>query len=153
MVIVTDTPESGRISNSARRRRRRTAGRSARRSENASGAPTASRVLDDAAASVAETLAATDAVEDDATPEDTIAAGTSAEQAPGPAPKTRTRRTDNPSREGMERGLRDLVGAGRSQLGVSGALRGRDVNRPTDEDIAEAEEKVVLVRRNWKPPA
>jgi hypothetical protein len=47
--------------------------------------------------------------------------------------------------------LRDLVGAGHSQLGVSGALRGRDVNRPTEEDLAEAEREVVIVRRHWKP--
>lgn len=52
-----------------------------------------------------------------------------------------------------ERGLRELVGAGRSQLGVSGALRGRDVNRPTEQDLAEAERDVVLVRRHWKPPS
>jgi hypothetical protein len=37
-------------------------------------------------------------------------------------------------------------------LGVSGALRGRDVNRPTDEDLAEAERDVAVVRRNWTPP-
>ena len=48
-------------------------------------------------------------------------------------------------------GLRDLVGGGPSHLGVGGALRGRDVNRPTDEDLAEAEQHVVIVRRNWKP--
>jgi hypothetical protein len=47
--------------------------------------------------------------------------------------------------------LRDLVGAGRSQLGVSAALRGRDLNRPTDEDLAEAEETLVIVRRHWQP--
>lgn len=52
-----------------------------------------------------------------------------------------------------ERGLRSLVGAGPSQLGVSGALRGRDVNRPTEAELAEAERDVVIVRRNWKPPA
>jgi hypothetical protein len=57
-----------------------------------------------------------------------------------------------PKREPGERGLRDLVGAGPSQLGVSAALRGRDLNRPTDEDLAEAERDVVIVRRNWKPP-
>jgi hypothetical protein len=34
---------------------------------------------------------------------------------------------------------------------VSGALRGRDLNRPTDEDLAEAEETVVIVRRHWQP--
>lgn len=50
-----------------------------------------------------------------------------------------------------EHGLRDLVGAGRSQLGVSGALRGRDVNRPTEQDVAEAEESLVIVRRHWQP--
>jgi hypothetical protein len=35
---------------------------------------------------------------------------------------------------------------------VSGALRGRDLNRPTAEDLAAAEQEVVIVRRNWKPP-
>jgi hypothetical protein len=48
--------------------------------------------------------------------------------------------------------LRDLVGAGHSQLGVSGALRGRDVDRPTDDDIADAEANLVIVRRHWTPP-
>lgn len=51
-----------------------------------------------------------------------------------------------------ERGLRGLVGAGPSQVGVEGALRVRDVNRPTDADIAEAEAGIVIVRRHWKPP-
>jgi hypothetical protein len=69
------------------------------------------------------------------------------EDAPHP-PRSEHRREHHP-----ERGLRDLVGAGRSQLGVSGALRGRDVNRPTDEELAEAEREVVIVRRHWKPPA
>ncbi|TAM91810.1 MAG: hypothetical protein EPN43_03520 [Jatrophihabitans sp.] len=46
----------------------------------------------------------------------------------------------------------DLAGAGRSQLGVDKALRGRDVNRPTDEDLARAEAEVVIVRRHWRPP-
>jgi hypothetical protein len=48
--------------------------------------------------------------------------------------------------------LRDLVGAGHSQLGVSGALRGRDVDRPTDDDIADAQANLVIVRRHWTPP-
>lgn len=56
-------------------------------------------------------------------------------------------------RDATERGLRDLVGAGPSELGVQGALRGRDVSRPTEQDLAEAERDVVIVRRNWKPPA
>jgi hypothetical protein len=36
---------------------------------------------------------------------------------------------------------------------LSAALRARDLNRPTDEDLANAERDVVIVRRNWKPPA
>lgn len=70
-------------------------------------------------------------------------------EASPPAPKRQ--RPPRQSRDAGERGLADLVGGGRSQLGVSGALRGRDVNRPTDDDIAEAERDVVIVRRNWKP--
>lgn len=64
--------------------------------------------------------------------------------------------TKRPAKRGRsdpgERGLHSLVGAGPSQLGVEGALRGRDVNRPTDEDLAEAERDLVIVRRHWKPP-
>ena len=68
---------------------------------------------------------------------------------PGTAKPARRRR---PARDaGTDRGLRDLVGAGRSQLGVDGALRARDVNRPTEQELADAERDVVIVRRNWKP--
>lgn len=67
-----------------------------------------------------------------------------------PAPKADKSRRRDPG-GGPDRGLRDLVGAGHSQLGVSGALRGRDVNRPTEDDLAQAERDVVIVRRNWKP--
>jgi hypothetical protein len=77
-----------------------------------------------------------------------VAAQPPAPPAP-PAPKRP--RPPRQTREPGERGLADLVGGGRSQLGVSGALRGRDVNRPTEDDIAEAERDVVIVRRNWKP--
>ena len=66
---------------------------------------------------------------------------------------SRERRGKADTATGTERGLRDLVGAGPSQLGVSGALRGRDVNRPTEAELAEAEREVVLVRRHWRPPA
>ncbi|MEP7179463.1 MAG: hypothetical protein ABI775_10265 [Pseudonocardiales bacterium] len=74
-------------------------------------------------------------------------------EPPGPPelPAPKRQRPPRHARDRGERGLTDLVGGGRSQLGVSGALRGRDVNRPTDEDIAEAERDVVIVRRNWKP--
>ena len=51
-----------------------------------------------------------------------------------------------------DRGMRDLVGSGRSAVGVDGALRARDVNRPSAEDLAEAERDIVIVRRHWRPP-
>jgi hypothetical protein len=72
-------------------------------------------------------------------------AETAAAAAADPARRRR------PTRESSERGLRDLVGPGRSQIGVSGALRGRDVNRPADDDLAEAERDTIIVRRNWRP--
>ncbi|MFI7578743.1 hypothetical protein [Micromonospora sp. NPDC049497] len=50
-----------------------------------------------------------------------------------------------------ERGLRGLVGSGSSQVGVAAAMRARDAARPTDEDLAEAEAHVQIVRRNWTP--
>lgn len=62
-------------------------------------------------------------------------------------------REGNTRKDGGERGLGDIVGAGRSQIGVGGALRARDVNRPTDEDLAEAEASVEIVRRHWTPGA
>ncbi|HEV7193096.1 MAG TPA: hypothetical protein VGN35_07790 [Jatrophihabitantaceae bacterium] len=55
-------------------------------------------------------------------------------------------------RDSGDRGLRDLVGSGPSQLGVEGALRGRDVNRPTEDDLDAAERDLVIVRRHWTPP-
>ncbi|MGC4807044.1 hypothetical protein [Micromonospora sp. DT233] len=50
-----------------------------------------------------------------------------------------------------ERGLRNLVGPGSSQVGPLAAMRARDAARPTDEDLAEAEARVNIVRRNWVP--
>ncbi|HEY0696828.1 MAG TPA: hypothetical protein VGD43_03355 [Micromonospora sp.] len=50
-----------------------------------------------------------------------------------------------------ERGLRGLVGPGASQVGVSAALRARDASQPTVAELAEAEQRLVLVRRNWTP--
>src|SRR4051794_8475092 len=82
------------------------------------------------------------------------AAADSADDAVRAAKTEKTRAPRRPSREGpADRGLRDLVGAGHSQVGVGGALRARDVNRPTEDDLAEAEVEVEIVRRNWKPRA
>ncbi|RKN42141.1 hypothetical protein [Micromonospora endolithica] len=53
--------------------------------------------------------------------------------------------------EDGERGLRGLVGPGSSQVGVTAAMRARDASHPTEEDLAEAEARVQVVRRNWTP--
>jgi hypothetical protein len=93
------------------------------------------------------------------TPTDLARAAEAAKHSgPPDVPARRPRTTEAAESKGKSRrrdsaGLRGLVGAGPSQLGVSGALRGRDVNRPTDEDLAEAERDVQLVRRHWKPPS
>lgn len=50
-----------------------------------------------------------------------------------------------------ERGLRGLVGSGSSQVSVGAAMRARDAARPTDEQLAEAEANLTIVRRNWMP--
>jgi hypothetical protein len=63
---------------------------------------------------------------------------------PAPGPK---RRRGDPS----ERGLRDIVGAGPSQLPPTRAMRARDLNRPSDAELAAAEQDLVIVRRHWKP--
>jgi hypothetical protein len=66
------------------------------------------------------------------------------------AAEPRGRRGGPPGDDG-ERGLRGLVGSGSSQVGVTAAMRARDAARPTDEDLTEAEARIVLVRRNWVP--
>lgn len=78
-------------------------------------------------------------------------------QAPTqPVPALATKPSGNRQRRAprdaaAERSLRDLAGSGSSQLGVSAALRARDVNRPTEDDLAEAERNLILARRDWSP--
>ena len=62
------------------------------------------------------------------------------------------RRGGRRSADRAERGLRGLVGAGPTQLGVSAAMRARDASRPTAEDLAAAERDLVIVRRNYTAP-
>jgi len=50
-----------------------------------------------------------------------------------------------------ERNLRGLVGGGSSQVKPAAAMRARDAARPTEADLAAAEERLVIVRRNWTP--
>jgi hypothetical protein len=66
--------------------------------------------------------------------------------------RPRPRRPEQ-DRHGEERGLRGLVGAGPSQVGLSGAMRARDAARPTEADEAAAKRDLRLVRRNYVPPA
>ena len=54
-------------------------------------------------------------------------------------------------RDQLERQWRELAGAGRSQLTAGAALRARDADQPTPAELAQAEEELVLQRRNWKP--
>jgi hypothetical protein len=71
-----------------------------------------------------------------------------AEPAEPTTPPRRDRRTPRDS----ERGWRDLAGNSPSQVGVGGALRARDVARPSAADLAAADRDVVIVRRKWQPP-
>ncbi len=41
-------------------------------------------------------------------------------------------------------GLGGLVGAGPSKVGIDGAMRARDVARPTPQDLADAEHELVI---------
>ncbi|MEU0550988.1 hypothetical protein [Micromonospora sp. NPDC005979] len=68
----------------------------------------------------------------------------------GAEPPPRRRGAGGDDRDG-ERGLRGLVGSGSSQVGLSAALRARDAARPSDDDLADAEARLVVVRRNWVP--
>jgi hypothetical protein len=61
-----------------------------------------------------------------------------------PAPRARTA-------EDADKVLRGLVGAGPSQLRLDAAMRARDASRPTGDDLAEAEETLVIVRRQYVP--
>ena len=52
------------------------------------------------------------------------------------------------SASGDEASVAALTGGGPSQLGVGGSMRARDVSRPGDEEIAEAER---LVQVSYRP--
>jgi hypothetical protein len=72
-------------------------------------------------------------------------------QAPAPPPEDTVRKSASKAERDAERGLRGLVGAGPSQVSVAAAMRARDASRPTDEDIAAAEQDLVIVRRHYVP--
>jgi hypothetical protein len=79
---------------------------------------------------------------------------------PRPRPATRRPPTQTPGTNGTptpgddreaERGLRGLVGSGSSQVSVGAALRARDAARPTEAHLADADQNLAIVRRNWVP--
>ncbi len=90
-------------------------------------------------------------VESDPAPERVAPVPTEPVAKPAAAPAKRTpwRASRN---DPAERGLREIVGAGPSQLDPVRAMRARDANRPTDADLAQAEQELAIVHRNWKPP-
>ena len=75
----------------------------------------------------------------------------SAERGARPPRGAVPRRSGPGDEREAERGLRGLVGSGSSQVSVGAALRARDAARPTEEQLAEADQKLVIVRRNWMP--
>lgn len=72
--------------------------------------------------------------------------------APAKAPGRRGRPGFTSRDDSSDAGWRDLIGAGPSKVGLSGALRARDVDRPTAEDLAQAQRSVVIVRRDPDDP-
>lgn len=52
-----------------------------------------------------------------------------------------------------ERSARGLVDSGPSRIRRDQAMRARDIDRPTEADLADAEDSLQVVHRNWKPPS
>lgn len=70
---------------------------------------------------------------------------------PAPLPPERPPRPARDDEDTSERGLRGLIGAGSTQVSPTAALRARDAARPTDDDLATADQELTLVRRHWVP--
>lgn len=76
------------------------------------------------------------------------------DQPPGrPAPARTRGGFDNRGRSDSDRSLRALVTTRPTQLSPSAAMRARDVAAPSAADLAEAAADLVIVRRNYVPPA
>ena len=72
-----------------------------------------------------------------------------APQVEAPAPPVGSRQRGNDP----ERSLRSLVSTRATQVSPTAAMRAREYGMPTAADLADAELDVVLVRRNYVPPA
>jgi len=69
---------------------------------------------------------------------------------PAVIPPAETRRSNDSRRS--DRGLRGLEASRSSQLTPNQAMRAREFARPTADDLADAEQELVVVRRNYIPP-
>lgn len=80
-----------------------------------------------------------------------------AQQDPSRSRRQRRRggsdRAADPSAERTERTERLRNDYRPTQLSFSTALRAREVATPSSQDLAEAADEVVLVRRHYVPPA
>ncbi len=72
--------------------------------------------------------------------------------APPSGAGERPRRSRSSRDDASERSLRSLVTTRGTQVSPTAALRAREVALPTAEDLAAAEQDVVLVRRHYVPP-
>jgi len=80
-----------------------------------------------------------------------VAAGPSApSDNPVVVPPAGNHRSNDSRRS--DRGLRGLEASRSSQLSPNQAMRAREFARPTDDDLAEAEAELLVVRRNYVPP-
>ena len=86
-------------------------------------------------------------------PDDRRASSDRRSGTPGPIPGGVERRSGDDRRGSRPAARRDdLAGTGRTALSVSAALRARDLDRPTDADLARSAAQLKIVRRNWTPP-
>jgi hypothetical protein len=65
--------------------------------------------------------------------------------------RARRDRRQDARQDGGDGPWREITGSGRSQVSQAAALRARDADRPTAEELAAAEREVVIQRRNWTP--
>ncbi len=125
----------------ARRRSTRRAGAPARSTPEAAADPTTT------GSTAAGYSGPPDAVAETAPTLDAAAEPTGGADRDVAAPRAARRSRRDP----MERHWRELTGSGPSQVSLSAALRARDADQPTADELAAAERDVTVVHRNWTP--
>jgi hypothetical protein len=134
-----------------RRRRLRTSSSAAAAADPATGAAPADETPLEVTAPAAETAPILDPVEESVEERAPTPQRPPRATYPGRPPRPAGAGAANGDDREAERGLRGLVGSGSSQVSVGAAMRARDAARPTDEHLADADENLVIVRRNWQP--